>query len=266
MKNLSKLSPAESVLVLQDKNSTIKELLKVTFMDLLLKQVVRTFDVQRQTSRSDNVRTYKYVEAGKNFNTYKPLPHENAFLAPFQKSNSVQILFRHIVKMSYQNSKSEGEYRNIILSSPNLLTSFSKNVLQSLFGGFSVTSDGLELRKKLQGEIEALEKTLPDYISSNQQKALDILKEIKGNIFLLSNIQFDLLNQIDRELISEMNRYNGDDGGGCSGSWGGFEDYSDTFDSSCSGHSGCGGGSGCSSCGSGCSSGCSGCGSGCGGH
>ncbi|HNR19355.1 MAG TPA: hypothetical protein PKN75_12065 [Bacteroidia bacterium] len=261
MKYLSKFSPAESVLILQDRNSNIKELLKVTFMDLLLKQVVRTFDVQRQTSRREGVRIYKYVEAGKNFLSYEPLPHEIPVLAPFQKSNSVQILFRHIVKMSYQNSKSETAYRKILLDSPNLDRCFSKNIYQSLFGGFSVTADGQELRKKVRDEIETLEKTLPGYISSNHQKALDILKEIKGNIFLLTNIQFDLLQQLDRELISEMNRYDRDDGrGGCSGSWGGFGDYSHTFDSSCSGHSG---GGGCSSCGSGCSSGCSGCGGGC---
>ncbi|MBK7853552.1 MAG: hypothetical protein IPJ79_00310 [Bacteroidetes bacterium] len=260
MKYLSKFSPAESVLILQDRNSNIKELLKVTFMDLLLKQVVRTFDVQRQTSRREGVRIYKYVEAGKNFLSYEPLPHEIPVLAPFQKSNSVQILFRHIVKMSYQNSKSETAYRKILLDSPNLDRCFSKIYIKVCLVVSQLQQMGRNSVKKFETRLRHL-KNFTGYISSNHQKALDILKEIKGNIFLLTNIQFDLLQQLDRELISEMNRYDRDDGrGGCSGSWGGFGDYSHTFDSSCSGHSG---GGGCSSCGSGCSSGCSGCGGGC---
>jgi len=260
VKQLSKLSPAETLLVLQDKNASIKELLKITFMDLLLKQVVRTFEVQRQANSRDAVRIYKYIEIGKNFWTYQPLPHENIFLAPFQKSDSVQILFRHMVKMGYQNAKSESKLHNVLRQSPNLDRCFSRNIIQSLFGGFNITTDGQQLRNKVEAEISQLEKQLPPLILNDHQKALDILKVIKGNVFLLTNIEFDLLKQIDKELLAEMNkRDNNSNDGGCSGcTWDSFDNYSDSFDSNCSGDSGCSGGdSGCG--GSGCS-GCGGCG------
>ena len=152
-------------------------------MDLLLKEVVRTFEVQRQENSRDADRIYKYVEISRNFWTYQPLPHENLFLAPFQKSDSVQILFRHIVKIGYQTAKSESKLHNILTQSSNIDRCFSRNIIQSLFGGFSITKDGQELRNKVEAEISQLEKQLPPLILNDHQKALDILKVIKGNIF-----------------------------------------------------------------------------------
>lgn len=263
MKHLSKFSPAETLLVLQDKNTSIKELLKVTFMDLLLKQVVRTVEVQRQASSRDTVRIYKYVEIGKNFFTYRPLPHENIFLAPFQKGESSQILFRHIVKMGYQNAKSECHFHNIVRQSPNLRGCFRRNLFQSIFGGFKVTLSGLELRNKVQIEIAQLEVQLPHLIINNHQEALNILKVIKGNIFLLTNIEFDLIKQLDKEFLVEMNKGIGNNNDGvCYGcTWDSFDNYSDSFDSSCGGDSGCSSDSS-SDCGGSDCSGCGGCGGG----
>lgn len=264
MNHLSKLSPAETLFVLQGHNATIKELLKVTFMDLLLKQVVRTVEVQRQPSRRDTIRIYRYVLTGKNFNSYKPLPHENIFLAPFQKKESAQILFRHLVKMGYQNAQSQSILHSTLRKSPNIDGCVSRNPFQIIFGGFYVTPKGFELRNTIQSEIRELEEKLPPLINEDLEKARDILKVIRGNIFLLTSIEFALLNQIDTQLLSEMNKRNAtSDGIGCSGcTWDSFDSYTDSFNSSCSGDSGCsGGGSGCSGCGSGCS----GCGGGCGG-
>ncbi|MBC7749960.1 MAG: hypothetical protein H7Z76_15540 [Methylotenera sp.] len=256
MKQLSKLSPAETLVLLQDTNARLKELLKVTFMDLLLKQVVRTIEVQKQSRRSDIIRVYKYVIIGQNFSNYQPLPHENVFLAPFFKSKNVQILFRHIVKMGYQNSNSESSFQRILSKSPNLQFCFKRNIYNAIFGGFNVEVKGIELRNIVQGEIAQLEKELPQYIANEPEKALHILKVIKGNIFILSNIEFDLLKQIDKELLNEMNKEKtGEISSGCSGcTLDSFDNYSHSFDSSCSCDSGCS------------SSGCSGCGgSGCGG-
>jgi uncharacterized membrane protein YgcG len=248
VKQLSKLSPAETLIVLQDKNASIRELLKVTFMDLLLKQVLKTYEVQRQESSRDKDGFYKYVEIGKNFWTYQPLPHENIFLAPFQKSNSLQILFRNMVKTGYQNARSKSKLHSALTQSPNLDRCFSRTVLQSLFGGFSLTADGQELRNTVKAEILELEEQLPPLILKEPQEALDVMNAIKGNVFLLTNIEFDLFKQIDKELLSEFNKRddNNNDGGVSGFIWYSFDDYSDSFDSSCSGHSGCGSGdSGC---------------------
>ena len=129
-----------------------------------------------------------------------------------------------------------------------------------MFGGYSLSKEGKDIQSTLLKEIHEVENILPNYIDTNKEKAFEVLKAIKGNVFLLTNIKFELLNHIDKELIKEMNRRDDDNSGnGCYSSWDSFDHYSETFDSTsnsenggsgCWGDSGCGGGdSGCSGCG-----------------
>lgn len=248
MKHLSKFLPTETLLLLEGKNAGIKELLKITFMDLYLKQVIEITTVSTQASSRDKIRYNKYVVRGKNFSSYKPHQHELVYLSPYQKSSSIKVLFQHLVQMGFQNAISESKYISVVRKSPTISNYFTTTIFQTLFGGFSLTQEGLELRTKIKAEITQLEKDLPGIIDSDMERALQILNSIGGNIFLLKNIDFSLLQQIDSELLAELNKkYTNHDGGsGCYGC--------SSWDSGCTGYSssGCSGGSGCSGCGGGC--------------
>lgn len=251
MKHLSQLTPAETLIILKDKDTRLKEVLKVTLMDLLLKQVLKIEEVYKHTGGTNEQRLYEYVETGKNFRFYNPLPHENVFLKIFQKNEDYRYLFRHVVKVGYENAKSYNYFHKLIRKSHNISDCFKENFIFDLIGFSFKTSKHELLRRELQKEINQLEIQLPKIIQNDKEKALEILKEIKGNIFLLSTIEFDLLKQIDQTISTEMNRQS-DNSFGCSGcSWSYFESYSESFDSSCSGDGGSsdGGCSGCSGCG-----------------
>lgn len=235
-------------------------------MDLLLKQVLQTKNVSSKAHARDKTRTYLYVESGKNFLTHKPLRHEEIFLSPYYSAPQIQILFKHLIAMGFQNSGGVKDYiQKRILSSPNMEGLFETGFFKRLFGILNRTQKAHELRTEILKTLEQLESTLPELIHSDQEKALKILLSIGGNIFLLKNLDFDLLNQIDNQLIKEFKRqYNYDSGCSGCGPWLYFDDYGDTFDSdfdSADTSFGDSSWSGCSSC-SGCS-GCSGCG-GCG--
>lgn len=251
MEHLSQLTPAETLIILKDKDTRLKEVLKVTLMDLLLKQVLKIEEVFKHTGGTNEQRLYEYVETGKNFRFYNPLPHENVFLEIFQKNEDYRFLFRHVVKVGYENAKSYNYFHKLIRKSHNISDCFKENFIFDLIGFSFKTSKHELLRRELQKEINQLEIQLPKIIQNDREKALEILKEIKGNIFLLSTIEFDLLKQIDQTISTEMNRQS-DNSFGCSGcSWSYFESYSESFDSSCSGDGGSsdGGCSGCSGCG-----------------
>lgn len=251
MKHLSQLTPAETLIILKDKDTRLKEVLKVTLMDLLLKQVLKIEEVYKHTGGTNEQRLYEYVETGKNFRFFNPLPHENVFLEIFQKNEVYRYLFRHVVKVGYENAKSYNYFHKLIRKSHNISDCFKENFIFDLIGFSFKTSKHEPLKKELQKEINQLEIQLPKIIQNDKEKALEILKEIKGNIFLLSTIEFDLLKQIDQTISTEMNRQS-DNSFGCSGcSWSYFESYSESFDSSCSGDGGSsdGGCSGCSGCG-----------------
>lgn len=256
VKHLSTLTPAETLLVLEADHAPWNELLKVTFMDLLLKQVIQIEEVEKQPSRHDPIRIYKYIAPGKNFLDYKPLSHERVFLAIFQKEFRVRVLFQNLVKIGFEKAESVGHYQSTIAKSPSLKSHITKRWFQVFTDGITITDAGFELKRNLQKEINYLEREFSRMLTQKPQQAFNLLKLVKGNIFLLSTIDFDLMHQLDRELLEQFKNYKRGDNtqGGCT--W-------TTFDSGCS-SSGCSNdSSGCSS-DSGCSSGCSGCGGGCG--
>jgi hypothetical protein len=261
MTHLSELTPAE-IYIITNENVTHQELLKLTFIDLLFKQVLKTFEVKRQPHIRQAIRIYKYVGIGQNFKNYKAKNHEKYFLSTFEKDNTIEILFRNLVKIGYQSSRTVLDFKNELIKSPALKKCFKQNIFQKFYYGYSFTEYGIELKRKIENEIAKINTKIPDLKNIENQKAIELIKVIGGNIFLLGNIDYDLLDQIDKDLATEINKNNYVDGGsGCSGCSWSFDDYSSSFDSGCS--------SGCSGCGSGCSgcgSGCSGCGGGCGGH
>jgi hypothetical protein len=259
MDKLGDLTPAETLLLIESSGASQKDLLKYTLMDLLLKGVLKTEKKKFQASPHDPIIQIKYVSKGANFSMYNSMPHEKFFLSIFLTKNISRVLFRHLIKMGYENSISKSFLHKAIYSNSDISKFIKTGFIYSIFNRFGLSNEGKEVGKKLKNEIANLEKIFPKMISSDQRKALEILTVIKGNVFLLETLDFKLLRKIDKTLLEEINaqNYSSDFGYvGCS-SWSDFNDYSHSFDSSCGS-----GDSGCSS--SGCSSGCSGCG-GCGG-
>jgi len=261
VRHLSKLTPAETLIIKGGDKTPLSDLLKFTLMDLLLKQVLIVKEVQRQPSPRDPIKIYKYVTTGKNFSKYSAMSHEIVFLSVFQKGPAIRILFRNLVKVAYQKAESAPMYYPYLTCNINLKDSFYTTIYQKLFGGFNYTDKGVKLKDEVQNEITELEKTFPSDISTDKKRGLETLKLIGGNIFLLSGLDFAIANEFDKELFQEMSRYSVS-GAVSSGCWTSFDGYSESFDNSCSSDTGtgCGGGGD-----SGCGSGCSGCGGGCGG-
>ena len=252
MKLISTLLPAESVLIIEGKNSSINELLKITFMDLLLKQVLEIQIISKQAHSREKIRHYKYIIRGQNFSKYKFAKHELVFLNPYFTSSSIKILFQHLIRMGFQNAVSEKHYIKLIKDSKKLEKYFKENYLQFFFGGFSMSSKGIEIRTKLKLELELLEIEILTLINNGDENTFKSVTELGGNILLLKTIDFALIKQFDEEILAEINRkYSSDGSSGCYGCsvW-----SSGCTSSGCSssGCSGCGGG-GCGGCGGGCS-------------
>jgi hypothetical protein len=247
MKHLSQLTPAE-LLLLTKERVTHRELLKITFIDLLFKHVLKTHEVERQPHPRDKIRAYKYVGIGRNFEAYISQNHERVFLSSFVADNSIEVLFSNLVKIAYQKSRTLLCYKDDIYKTPTLKKCFSQNIFQKLFHNYSITDYGKKLKREVKEEIQKEGNALADISSVESKKAIELINIIGANIFLLVNLDYELLNQIDQNLGTIINQVNASDNSvGCT-SWS-FDDYSSSFDSSCSGHSGSGGDSGCGGCG-----------------
>ena len=258
MKHLSRLTPAETLILQQGEKAPFNEVLKYTLMDLLLKQALVIEQVPREPTSFDASQVYKYIMRGKNFSQYLQYQskfHERIFLSTFRDQSDIRILFRNLVKVGYQKAESARMLYPTIALRMDLEKPFYRTFYQWLFGGFKYTQAGLQWQKEVQNEMRELENVISD-LRKDKERNTEILRAVGGNIFLLKGVDFALATEIDRELFEEMARRNNPDGsvGGC---WTCFDDYSHTFDSSCSsdtwtsgdGNSGCSGDSGCSGCG-----------------
>jgi hypothetical protein len=260
---LTKFTPAETWVLLHGKEAQLNDLLKFTLLDLLLKKVLVTEDVQRQPSERDPVMVYKYLRAGQNFAAYKSKAHEDVFLSVFKNNPSSSVLFRNLVKIGYEKSSSTNRYLYRVITSPDVESNFKFHLLAGWFKVVRYSDKGNELKLELQKEMKELESSLPKLVTTDKKRALEILTQIGGNVFLLKGLDFEIAQRINKELLEEMARQKSGTEWS-TGCWTAFDTYSTSFDSSCSSDSSSdwGGDSGCSGCSG--DSGCSGCG-GCGG-
>jgi hypothetical protein len=255
---IAQFTPAETLFIRDGSSAMLKDLLRLTLMDLLLKQVLAIEEIERQPSPRDPVKAYRYIGKGKTFFSHKVLPHENVFISAFDSTKDRKFLFRNLVKISYENSESFKSYQTRLMESPNLHRLFERSFLQSIFGGFTYSTQGQSVQKEVLQNISQLETIIPKLMVQERSKGIEILKSIGGNVFLLTGLNFALAREIEEIILQESSKRKA--AGGCAVGCFVYADYAKEFDSSCATDSGSDW-SGCSGC-SGGDSGCSGCGGG----
>ncbi|QYJ67985.1 hypothetical protein [Flavobacterium litorale] len=259
MKQLTQLTPAEVLLITKNEDVTLEELLKVTFIDLLLKQVLQVIEIEKKITNRDGVWMFIYIKQGSNFHKYNALKHEDIFIKPFIDNRNSEVLFRNFVKITYQSAKNKMLYKSSIYKSLNIKNYFDRNIFQRIFGKATITSLGIRVKIEVKKEIENLEKELPELTVNNPSKAYSIVNSILGCVVLIKTFDMSMLKEVDKDLLEEFHRnYPHITSIGCGSSFDEyeFENTSNDSENSWSGFGGCSD--------HGCNSGCSGCG-GCGG-
>lgn len=268
MEILSKITPAETTLIREGTFTALRDLLKLTFMDLLFKKVIEIKEVKRKAHPRDSyIRTYNYVIAGKNLENYKAKNHELIFLSPFLKSPALKILFANFIKMAVDTVDLGWDYKKLIRSNPEIQPYFNQSFLLDLFHLLKLTGKGKELKKEIAEYLNEIDNSIVDLFQNDQEKALKLIISLGGNIFLLKNLDFKLLKTIDKEFLNQHKALNRNSYENDSDYWlyldffeydNDFGSYFDSFDqtlnsfdfefeaSSCSSDN-----SGCSSCGGG---------------
>jgi hypothetical protein len=226
---LSKLSPAETKLILEEGSASFKDLLKLTFMDLLLKKVIKIVEEEKELHISDGSRTYTYIEAGKNFHKYKPKPHETIFTTSFAEEDDIQLLFTHFVKIGHQASGNNRRYKKKIGEIGNLQPYLSDSFFISLFGMTRLNDRGKKTKHEVTKYLNEVDAQINDWLENDQEKALEILLAIGGNIFLLKNLNFELLKNIDKELLA-LKKKQTDDETDFDDYWFLYVDFYDDYD------------------------------------
>lgn len=192
--HLSVLKPAGTRLILEPKTDLV-ELIKLTLFDLALKQVLIIKKILRRSHQRDpHLREYVIVETGKNFKKYRPSRFENYFVAQLGENGHLQL--RLYLKRIYKEIPSAYKHKIEIIESLSIRHLFNDSLLQSVFSMLRTNRKGKELKTALKHYLNEVDQDIGQLITDEPKKALELILFLQGNIFLLKNLKFDLIERL----------------------------------------------------------------------
>lgn len=204
---LSELKPAGTKLILEPKTELI-ELLKLTLFDLTLKQVlIIKKSLKRSHPRDPHLREYVIVETGKNYSKYKPNKFEEYFTERIDEDSYFQL--KAYLRAIFKEIPSEYKHKKEIVRNLNINDLFKSDLVSSIFSWLKVNPKGNELKKDIAEYLNEVDDNIGNLIENEPDKALELVLFLQGNIFLLKNLKFELLEKL--KLISTVRSNNNDE-------------------------------------------------------
>lgn len=206
MNLLSILTPTQAKFLLDSGSTSLNTLLKTTFANLLVQQVLEVYKkptVKPYKRRTRIINTY-YVKTGKNYRTHRAKVHELAFLQPFEKSPILKIKFQHFVQIVFREAYSTTNYKDNLLKDMVLKPYFIQSFFYRYFNYYPLNSKGTKASYSLNKHINELEKQINSTLKSNPKKALKQLYKLGGHIMLLSNLDKKLIKNINPSVLKSF--------------------------------------------------------------
>jgi hypothetical protein len=258
------LNPTLSLLILKGMYAKQGDLLRITFFDLLHRDILYIKEKSSLSEKAVDARILQYVGLTDIGRRYSPAPHEAPFFNLFVSNHSLLFLFQQVVKAARKKAGTISQYRAKIALLPEAKPLIDQGFWQKIFGGFSLTAAGERARAQLAQALDEVAPALKHDTPDAPHLTSQILAAIGVHALLIDTLDFEQLGMADSLYAKSQQNFERDasGGSGCSGDVGYWYSMSGTFDDGGDGHDGgggCGGGDG------GCGGGCSGCGGGCGG-
>lgn len=193
MVELTYLSPAETLFVQAPKEVKAEELARVTFLDLVLRKVLKLEVIKLKQIEQQQVFD-EIVSRGENFCFYHPKKHEELFVAPFSTDDSLKINLRNLIKIAFQNISTTNEYKLKYVYNEQIAKYFSANFFQRLFGIKKINKQGRQFQAKLNQYLNGIKinATSDDEWKMVEEKLLSL----RGNILLIPNIDSKIFKRL----------------------------------------------------------------------
>ncbi len=204
---LSELKPAGTKLILEPKTELI-ELLKLTLFDLTLKQVlIIKKSLKRSHPRDPHLREYVIVETGKNYSKYKPNNFEKYFTERIDEDSYFQL--KAYLRAIFKEIPSEYKHKKEIIRDLKINDLFNSDLISSIFSWLKTNPKGNKLKQDIAEYLNQVDENIDNLIENEPDNALELILFLQGNIFLLKNLKFELLENL--KLISTVRSNNSDD-------------------------------------------------------
>lgn len=258
---LKQLTPAETYFIMHCGAISHKNYLRYTFMDLILKGVLKIIEVEKQASEHEKIRVLPYVESGNKFANYQLLPHEKPLITSFKFEDDMRVQLNNFIKISRSNTDN---YKQLLCLSPTVSQYLNQSFIQRYITlQYSYKNGGEMIAKNMLRYFSDLDDWLIE--PGNEHRYPEIIEQIGNNIILVNNFSRSFFEVFDKELKKQNRQEDNSDGYDTGGwtYWGDsdrqFEyfdkdsdnswDFDSSFDSSSTGGDGDSGCSGCGGCG-----------------
>lgn len=201
MEILKKLTPAETKFLLEPGILNRGILLRLTYMDLLLRKVLKQEKIESQ------FQDYSIVSAGINLTSFQPNGLQQLFIQPFRQNPDLTLSIRDLMKMIKPNIKSAYDFKWTYLIPGPLKEHIKprpKWALVDLFASISLTESGLALQQKIRDFLNAINlKIKQESLTAGE---LEQLKSVIGtNFILLEGYDSEYLKSLFEE-VDQKNR------------------------------------------------------------
>lgn len=273
------LNPAFCLLLLRQREATWSELVRIIFMDLVQR---KKLSITPEASAPGYLQPIPLiVSLGDDGRDGKSQLHERFLLEFFYEQPDARLPLKSFLKLARKKIPWAARIHYLIENQPAFEPYFQSTWWQRLFGRFSLSTAGFNLKATIATEISAANTMILQKLATDPAQAATWVKSLGAHALLLPDLAQDrisaTLNQLQDALTQEEREAFGAEGFDMDG----FDlelafvstisdhvhdagDHGHGHDSGCGTDSGDGGdsGGGDSGCGD---SGCSGCGGGCGG-
>jgi len=171
-------------------------LLRLTFLDLVLREVVFYEEVEIETIK------YKRVRMGSRFEKYVPQYHEKIMTDTLRSVDSTYLTIYEFMKIIKEEIKSSKRYKIDYFLQGELYNYFkpvpSLRIFKYLFEP-KLNAKGEKTQKEIQGKIWGYEERL-EVLSNDSLEALGILNELGTNVLLMNNLQNEKIKRLFKDL------------------------------------------------------------------
>jgi len=113
---------------------------------------------------------------------------------------------KNYIKMIYEATNGSASFKTKIKKNEVIKPYFYTTLFHSIFNLSIPNKKGTIAKKEILDFLHAKDATIDHLLNKDKEKALQLLLDIGGNIFLLKNLSFQLLKTIDKNLIEEKRK------------------------------------------------------------
>lgn len=189
------LKPAGTQLILKPTSTKLSELVKLTFLDLALKQVVSVKKVYRRSHpRDPYMREYIHVKMGQNFENYHPSEFEKAFINLLDPDSYYQLK-PYVKELAEEIRIQKKSFKEQIINDLEIKNLFRKD-LAFIISLYVRNTKGKQVKNEINHFLNEVDKHIGDLVTHKPEEAMQLLSMLQGNIFLLKNLDFELAESI----------------------------------------------------------------------